>query len=1008
MHPPSNWQHQQQQAFQPSPSQPSTNKPQHFFQPPPVQSYSQQNQIPQGLSNARPPPPIVPMDKFQASSAFEKNTTTDGWDDWDWNDTSNNNNRQQIPTQQHQAVINHQHQAQQQGSVATNQSFPGPPLPQQYATQQQGSMVTNQSFPGPPLHQHQPQQPQQQPHYSHPPPPAPHQQYQKQPVSQPSNVIDSFADNANWNWNQQPSDASNSSVLDNAASLFETVPKKSVVNHSRNVSAGSNQDFALTSAETSAIPTRLDENIESRPPDDINNTQFVNPALKRVIKSEHQLTPQWSIESQMSHTSSERSGESDALDSRSTNTSDEQQYEHHVHQGSTNYSAMITSGFVHENECDQLGYTQVESRVPAQHTSDSLDEALHSLNINQSNASNVSIEDSAAGQQQPVSNWQKHNFSLTPMAMPPVSLPSTEDSFNPASHNPNVNYSTPANSSSSNTLVQNNLSSAQGNVEQIAPPPTNIAFVPTLQTLPKQSYQFPPAPTVNQSNSLPTAGNSSNNPFKRTSAQKIATFPVPPVSTANYYQPPSTVSPAAIDANQEQHENSETPDTTSYYQRNTEVENQEIAPHNDRNEYLQTGHLSEDGYGSTSGQLYQADGTENFPPPGLSRLVLGQPESSSTQTNNQPEPPRGLNRMVPGTDLSNSTHLNLERQADGQDTVTPAIVRLPNFSMPPPPVNVPQQPIDIPQTNLITTDRNLYLVPGDESDAHTQQRVVTGGLEQQQQVQQPIASQQRELVMDGENLEDEQQQQLQQPQIYERDEPIEGANMLDDAQSTGLNLTESEVNVNADGSKKFTSNPSTCNDDSDKDRQSYFNRSSNRRSEESARRRRGGEKAADRYETEESDYFSDRDKGKRRLNRDGREGSVRRDKGIPADSGNRERDALRDQREGRVINRSSRDDRDRNTSKRDSERYRRGNDNDKYEPDRDKYIRYETDGSRYETEDSRYDRQPRRNRGEFDGRRDDAEKKYRRSDRGTDGRKRGEIFDIIYLNVGIVQYFNQN
>lgn len=913
------------------------------------------------------------MDKFSASSAFEKNAATDGWDDWDWSDTSNNNNRQVAP-QQHQAA---QHPAQHQGSVATNQSFPGPPLQQQYATHQQGSMVTNQSFPGPPLQQHQ-SPPQQQPHFSHPPPPpAVHQQYQKPSVPQPSNIIDSFADNANWNWNQQgnppPLDAGNTSVLDNAVSLFETVPKTAVARHSRNVSAGSNPDFA--SPDPNA--TRLEDAIESRPPDDINNTQFVNPALKRVIKSEHQLTPQWSVESQMSHTSSERSGESDALDSRSTNTSDEQHYEHHVHQASTNYSTMRTSGFVHENECDQLGYAQVESRVPAQQTSDSLDDALNSLNINQSNVSNASIEESAAGQlPPPPSNWQQHNFSLTPMA--PASVPPTDDSFKPMSHNSNVNFSTTG--SSSHTLVQNKLSSvsAHGNIEQIAPATTKIAFVPAIPTLPKQSYQYPPAPTANQSTTLPVAGNPSNNPFKRTTANKIATFPAPPVSTANYYQPPP---PAATDANQEQHENSETPDTTSYYHRNTEVENQEIAPHNDRNEYLQTGHLSEDGYGTTSGGHYQADGTENFPPPGLSRLVLGQPEV--TATNNQPEPPRGLNRMVPGTDLlSNSAHLNLERQADGQDTVTPAIVRLPNFAMPPPPMNAPQQPIDIPQPNLITTDRNLYLVPGDESDALSQQRVVTGGLEQQ-----------RELVMDGENLEDEQQQQQQQPQIHERNEPIEGANMLDDAQSTSLNLTESEVNAN-DGSKKFASNPSTCNDDSDKDRQSYFNRSSNRRSEESTRRRRGGgggEKAADRYETEESDYFSDRDKGKRRFNRDGREGSVRRDKAMAADSGNRERDGARDQRDGKA-NRSGRD--DRNFSKRDAERYRRGNDNDKYEPDRDKYSRYETDGSRYETEDSRYDRQPRRNRGEFDGRRDEAEKKYRRSDRGTEGRKRGKI---IYM-----------
>lgn len=815
------------------------------------------------------------------------------------------------------------------------------------------------------------------------------------------------------------------------------------------------------------------ETNESRQPDDIRNTQVNNPSLSRIIKNEHQLTPQWSIESQMSHTSSDRSMESDALDSRSTNTSEEHHYTHHPGQHQHTYSSSgadpALSSFGHENEYSQ-GYVPLELKF---NCNDGLDDVLQSLNVehSQQNMMGDNIYSSGANIPHKIDNaptnyqdtqnksWSTQNqFVLTPMAnrleqQPPPPPPSSNEkklspntgqlssldltssqsfktapiaTYPPGSNStpppplpltnvqPRSNSLIPSMQQQSNYVsstaasdslmfsVQTDATTqdtvfqpfAPGNqsVFNVPPPPTtqksfsttgligsisfppapqpimppHIESIPSAQTFPPISNAGLPPPPPSSNNSLTLS-----NPFKRSSNsthKNIQNAPV--VVSTNFY--PS-------EANQEllhdSSENAENPNDSTIFPRHIEIENHEIAPHNDRNQYLQTGHLSEDGYASNQQQAaaFIPDSNENLPPPGLSRYVLGQLESNNSASNNASEPPPGLDRMIPGTDLTNSTQLNLEREADGQDTTTSLRNINNSFAMTPP---LPLISGDN-QQNLIITDRNLYLVPGDESDEQVQ-RVVTGGLEQtrasqdhqQQQQQQPtqtsIASQQRELVMDGENLNDEHQQ------IPERNEPIEGANMLDDAQQTNSNLAESETNLPHDN-KKFTSNPSTCNDDSDKERerQPYFNRSSVRRSEEPVRRRH--DKNA--YDTEDTDYYSDREKERRRFNRDGREGSVRREK----DTG-RSKEAKENIRDDRDLtgrdkrdNRSARGDKSRDGSKR--EGY-----------GRDRYSRYETDGSRYETEDSRYDRQDQRRRGGADERRDEQ---YRRGERGPDSRRRG-------------------
>lgn len=85
-------------------------------------------------------------------------------------------------------------------------------------------------------------------------------------------------------------------------------------------------------------------------------------------------------------------------------------------------------------------------------------------------------------------------------------------------------------------------------------------------------------------------------------------------------------------------------------------------PNDERNQYLQTSHLSE----NSEEQQPEADGL--LPPPGLSRLVLGEPELEASQ------------RMVMGTEappvvggntatVTDVMHLE-ERHADGEDTAS--------------------------------------------------------------------------------------------------------------------------------------------------------------------------------------------------------------------------------------------------------------------------------------------------------------------------------------------------
>ncbi|KAH8415370.1 hypothetical protein KR222_005531 [Zaprionus bogoriensis] len=166
-----------------------------------------------------------------------------------------------------------------------------------------------------------------------------------------------------------------------------------------------------------------------------------------------------------------------------------------------------------------------------------------------------------------------------------------------------------------------------------------------------------------------------------------------------------------------------------------QYENQEVllaAPNDERAQYLQTSHLSEqpEELGESN---WEADGL--LPPPGLSRLVLGQPELVEQQ------------RLVTGTEqpqlhsVPNALHM-AERQADGEDTSD----------------GEQQQQQQLPPTTTTTTRSDLYQQQQQQQLLQQQQqqqplRVVTGVETTSSTV--VLSGEQREVVLDGENLEDQ-------------------------------------------------------------------------------------------------------------------------------------------------------------------------------------------------------------------------------------------------------------
>lgn len=465
---------------------------------------------------------------------------------------------------------------------------------------------------------------------------------------------------------------------------------------------------------------------------------------------------------------------------------------------------------------------------------------------------------------------------------------------------------------------------------------------------------LPPVATAPSLNQSPFAN---TNPFKRVGSHAHRTPPPPPTTAIDNFN------------NQLQR---------SVYQENVEPIT------NDRNEYLQTGHLSEDGSNNanvisqtnieTQIQSSSSDGNgDNLPPPGLSRLVLGEPEA--TDNANSQIPP-GLDRLVTGTEINRAANLNLERQADGQDEPTPRNNQFANVQsqLQASPINL-QTSIAAPIQNYETTletDRNQYLVAGENPIDNANQmsinssnlpntnteRVVTG-FENVENLENSLPEpdtnyrqNEREVDMDGENLEDQQQQQ----NIQNRQ-----SNALPKA--SNFSHADSIENLHSPNecNQKNQSNPSSGNDDSDHE-QPYYNRNkgiANRRSEE-RHKKRDDSKHENRYETEDTDH-SMRDR-KRKEN----------DRYAEKDRQHRRRDKDIDENDSRSFKRGEKQYRDKKYYRDDDERYES-----RHRDGRTRDDKYISDGSHYERNRRRSDRDREHGRFRDDN---DRERYYRTQD----------------------------
>lgn len=149
----------------------------------------------------------------------------------------------------------------------------------------------------------------------------------------------------------------------------------------------------------------------------------------------------------------------------------------------------------------------------------------------------------------------------------------------------------------------------------------------------------------------------------------------------------------------------------------------------DRHNYLVTGQLSQERMAWPQQQPYnqtQFEGNRNvseeLPPRGLSRMVVGQPESNHDQVV-VPDILPPFNRMVTGTETIPSNYINYQRQADGEVSQASPVIPRPQSNSPFT-HNLHQNIPEVVQQSFNTTDRNLYLVAG-ESDVNDH-RVIPG------------------------------------------------------------------------------------------------------------------------------------------------------------------------------------------------------------------------------------------------------------------------------------------
>lgn len=477
------------------------------------------------------------------------------------------------------------------------------------------------------------------------------QQQAPLPTSQPAfnnaNVIEeSFGTTDSWNW----------SMEDKKLAKDQLPTSNQEIEHPATLNVGApienNLDNDTPSNSINPTNQRMTEDVRTLHDGDIVKERMPNLALGKRFHIDN-LTPQWSIESQMSQ---------DSSDGPLTHS-----------EGGTFRSE------IQSRNSDKSNYSQHSLDEPYSQNPEwsklSAEEPSLADNI-QTNASKIESHSDLTNSMQVMSIANREN--------PPTDSLHRKESL------------------SDNIQVQPSMSASPSSlppsmpVNQPVQPPS--LSTPSSAPLPPVSSILPPPPPLSSATLPPTnfpPTITSQNPFKiagpfshKTAAKAVSSsasnqaFP-PPMSNTSLTSPAvvnkasqHSRAPIGFSANLETTpDNSERPDQPQVLAfrpmpvSHQVPENLEVAPQNDRNEYLQTAHLSSSDYGENT------DFSGNIPPPGLRRMVVGQQESEYNQNLNisADEPPPGLARMVPGqqNEAENITYNQsgenyLDRHIDGQ------------------------------------------------------------------------------------------------------------------------------------------------------------------------------------------------------------------------------------------------------------------------------------------------------------------------------------------------------
>lgn len=793
-----------------------------------------------------------------------------------------------------------------------------------------------------------------------------------------ANVIaESFATTDSWNWAMEDK----KDTTDAPAPVPEN--KQAAMLPVQNISTESNtendvnvQNQRSPSSNSTHHPTDDVKTLNDR---DIVKERLPNLALGKRFHLDN-LTPQWSIESQMSqessdgpHTYSEGTYRSENQSRNSSKSSPGLNTEN----SNFNYSQSGIEELYPLNT--ESSKQSIEEPTLADHASsqdsrreshDELSNSLQEMSI--SNSENPA-PDTLAANKEFDSRHSHDNVGVAPIL---------DNIGAPVQPSPSVSPSNfPTYPPSSQPLA----ASSSAHVVSGGPPLLPPASMSTASLPPPTNFP----PPMSSQNPFKHAGGFSHKNLAKPPASSPSMQPFPPQMSNTSLTSPSVVSkvsqhsrtPVGYGANLETTpDNSERPDQPQVTPfRPMPVappvpENLEVAPRNDRNEYLQTAHLSSGDYGENT------DFSRNIPPPGLRRMVVGQQESEYTQSLNlnSDEPPPGLARMVPGQQTesenaynqSNDNYMDRHvdggptdgsgrpyRQADGQQTAD-------NYSQPPPSRGAERRPIGermVPgepsnddysqyqgtpygssnEQRVVTGVDHEYSMPTDPGPTDVREQNMDGSDYTEQTVRNPSRSvigaressndasdygrpddqqrERREIVMEGENLQD--LSVISSTELtFSREQTFDGADVstADGNLDRTVDVPESLEHSMSGSRRQSLNHVNTSGEDSERDR--LVKQSPRRDKHKSSRDKDGRYSRGDRKYDRESERRTGRDDRERRTDRD------RRDR--------------------------DRDDRRERDESPDARRNRRTRDRD--ESPESRRLRRSTRSHRYETEDTDY------------------------------------------------------